>query len=374
MCMFFACVCLSIAGCSDDDDDGGGIGSGNTTDIAVTGKVTDITSSGATITGYININPALALLVQDFGVEYSISEDFSYSQYYAEVPGYTGREFSLRLRDLKPNTTYYYRTYVYQQMYYYGKTMSFTTEDVEFTVSDISYTRATLHYPYPGIETSTLYYSTSADGPFYKYEYWDGRQVRDEVYTDGFVMEGLNPNTTYYCYFVGSGQRFETISFKTKALPFNLSETSVKCTYYPTYNSYRNRYGQTVDLKWLTGKYTVNITSNAGNQYKYGILAVYGYTEFYAIKSGGTYIEDYLHYSTNTSSPYTVEVTGYRAWEIERIEVLLELVNNWDATDDDYDLLDALIDEAKDAPRPYVQAFIEIDGERVYVGSVYSID
>lgn len=395
MRVLFVALCLGVVCCGKDEDpvtieqnvsvgmdddnsadngDGGSdngnananAGSDNTTDMAVTGEVTDITTWGATIKGYINIDPTLVMLIQDFGVEYSIYESFSpgYSNY-AEVSGYTGREFSVSLRDLTPNRTYYYRTYIHQVsgMYQYGKTLSFTTKEVNWEVSDISYTKATISYPYPGLtyEVSNLYYSTSPDGTFTKYEYEDGNTMSDKIYYGICTIEGLQPNTTYYCYLQASYNRSPVVSFTTKAAPFDLSAISVTYDYTPKYNSYRDRYGRTVDLKWLSGTYTVKVTSNLGNQYKYGVEKEFD----------GTYYSNSVYYSTDTSSPYTIEVNVRCD---DRADELLDLLKSGWVSADEYDLLEAIIKDERQArgynnPYPYLHSFVEIGGERIYLSS-----
>ncbi|MCH5307412.1 MAG: fibronectin type III domain-containing protein [Prevotella sp.] len=383
MCVFFVCLCLSIVGCSKDDGDGapsspnGNTGSDNTKDIAVTGSVEDITPQSASIKGYINVDQAQVMLIQDFGVEYSTSSSF-YGSSYAQVSGYTGREFVVWVDDLEPNTTYYYRTYVHQLsgLYHYGQTLSFKTETVKPTISDVSYTQATINARYID-EISTLYYSKSADGPFDKYEYlentrYNGWQKSSNIYNGYKIIEGLEPGTTYYCYLASSGNRSETVSFTTKSLPFSLSGTTVACKYAPDYNSYVNQYGRTVDLKWLSGTYTVTVTTDASKQYKYGILAISGISSLddFKLYRREVPLDSYLIYSTDTQSPYNIKAK-YAAPGAERIGNLLKLVKSGEASDDDLYELDAIVEDAQSYAPPYLQAFIEIDGERIYVGSVY---
>ena len=381
MYVFFVCACLSVVCCSNDDDDDAVIGGGNTVDMAVTGGVSDITLSTAIIKGYINVDQTLAMLIQDFGIEYSTDANFdSYYSDYAKVSGYTGREFSVELFNLDPSTTYYYRTYVHQisGMYYYGKTLSFTTkaEAMELAVDNVSYTQAVVSYAHNNYKEATFYYSTKADGPFAVYEYWDDRYEWYNTISPGdLTIKGLEPGTTYYCYLISSGNKSETVSFTTKSLPFDLSGTSVQCSYKPEYNSYKDWYGSTVDLTWLGGTYTVNITSNVGNQYKYGILAAKtGSIEEFNLFKTIHPDENFLFYSTNTSSPYKVQVTCWAGAHVQ-IESLLSRVKEGEASVDDYDELAYLLKELRygGAIYPYIQAFIEIDGEQIYIGSIYSL-
>lgn len=367
------------------------VGSNNTTDMAVTGGVTYMNTGVVTIKGYINVDQTSLLLVEDFGIEYSTDAEFgSFSTKSEQVSGYTGREFSITLHAVKPNTTYYYRTYIHQisGMYQYGETLSFKTKNVSFTVSDIAYTQATIKssesYLGSGMMNgtyylrSTLYYSTKTDGPFSKYS------IEFDQWGE-YTITDLEPNTTYYCYLVASGgYTSDTFSFTTKALPFNRSEISVSCKYTPAYKSYYDRYyKRTVDLTWLGGTYKVDITSSAGSQYKYGILGVKcnSIDEFKQYRKSPD--ENALIYSTSTGSPYTITATssaGSEWWAydyIERIDVLLELVKSGDASDDDYFELAQMLDDLRYDSKtvyPYIQAFIEIDGEKIYVGSIYHME
>lgn len=383
---FFMCICLSVASCSKDDDDIGNdanIGNGNTTDMAVTGRISQISTSSVTIKGYINIDQAWAMLIQDFGVEYSKDAGFSQSSHQS-VPGYTGREFSVLLYDLDPNTTYYYRTYVHQLsgMYNYGETMSFTTKNIQLSVSDISYTQAYIssdEFPISW-EIANLYYSTDADGPFTEYVYWNDsyhdKGWNNTIYNCSCELRGLEPGTTYYFYCQNSMYQSDTISFKTKELPFDLSGATVKYTYSPDINSYTTSYGKTIDLTWVAGTFTVNITSNLGDQYKYGAFAVQGTSGVFELhKRLDNYtISDYLFYSTDTSNPYTVKFYYEAGWDSSRIVAISKLAQRGEATNAEIDELEILIDNLQyNYTTPYIQAFVEIDGELIFIGNTYSI-
>ena len=124
---------------AEDDSSGGG----ETTDPSVTGDAINITNKSATLVGYatsIRDNLSSDLRVgficclegtpnKNNGTQVDVS-----TNYVAENGRYTKA-----IGNLLSNTTYYYRSFVYQSgIWFYGKVKSFTTKgiDVDFTTGD----------------------------------------------------------------------------------------------------------------------------------------------------------------------------------------------------------------------------------------------
>lgn len=132
-------VCsMTLVSCGDDDDESspGDDIENNTTDVAVTGAVSEIGAFQAQIAGLVNIAPAHTVL--DVGIEVSTTEDFKIKMrtIATEV---VGRRFNVKVQPLLFETKYYYRTYVNTPaLDYYGKTYSFTTKKLT-PVDDLNY-------------------------------------------------------------------------------------------------------------------------------------------------------------------------------------------------------------------------------------------
>ena len=123
---FFLVMMLPIfAACSGSSDDDG---SGNTSDVAVTGTVEKVGMSYAIVNGYVNLNLITTDGKTEIGIEYSTYSDGSGRK--QKTSSVTGNKISVKLSDLIwPNTTYYYRTYVKtNDLTHYGQTRQFTTE------------------------------------------------------------------------------------------------------------------------------------------------------------------------------------------------------------------------------------------------------
>ena len=205
--LFAAC-----SGSSDDD------GSGNTSDVAVTGTVEKVGMSYAIVNGYVNLNLITTDSKTEIGIAYSNQQDGE--GYKQKTSSITGNKISVKLRELIcPNTTYYYRTYVKSgNLTHYGQTRQFTTEKgfgISSTgeVSDITETTAIVkgtakldeipqdEYVQVGVAYSVikedfddrpLYLGYSVDNIKYGYAF-AGYQTNFSL-----GIKDLLPNTRYY--------------------------------------------------------------------------------------------------------------------------------------------------------------------------------
>ena len=128
---------MVVTSCGDDEvEPNGGGNSGknaeqNTTDVAVTGSVSEVGALWAQINGVVNLEVITASYTNvTIGVEVSETEDFK-NKKRIEATDVVGRKFSVRTDLLMPESKYYYRTYVKVSSLsydYLGETYSFTTK------------------------------------------------------------------------------------------------------------------------------------------------------------------------------------------------------------------------------------------------------
>ena len=134
-------LCIGIVACSGDDektsngDDNGpdkkivtpNHGADNLTDMAVTGSCLNCSAAQAEIRGYTNLT-----VVSAKGIEYSTDESLKKPQIWASTDFDAGsnRQFTVIIHNLKPGTTYYYRTFAKlgDTTYHGGETLHFTTK------------------------------------------------------------------------------------------------------------------------------------------------------------------------------------------------------------------------------------------------------
>lgn len=375
--LFVILMCLCFTSCSNDEESKD-LGINNTVDVAVSGGVQEKGSQYAVIMGFINVDQTTVMLVDEFGIQYSTSENFSY-YYEQSTNGYTGREFTVILGELKPNTTYYYRTYVKTLVNkLYGDTYSFTTDDIkiENKVLNISYTKVIID---TNQEQNQLFFSTKKDDKYNIYGYWDEQGNEVTTFYGNIDVKGLEPNTTYYYYtksFV-AGQEFksEIQSFTTKALPVDLSKTAVKVS---RKENMRMMGGQ--DLTGLSGNLTFTITTNLASKYKFGLLAAYASNDnhfLYIIRRPD--YRDYLTYTDGTTSPIVVtknytNVDDYAGIEeISSLAFFYELNSIGQMTDDDWTEFYSISRNIRSTGATYMWAFIEIDGEQIFIGNVQKV-
>ena len=147
---------VALMSCSDDSENKNH-GEGNTTDVAVTGAVVQKTATTAEITGYLNLNllPA-SHSAKEYGVEFVAEDDgkehlSGFVDHGAkEADEIVGRQITVELNHLSPNTTYKFRTYLELTggVSYYGEYRTFKTEDLANLLSnpkvELSYNTATV--------------------------------------------------------------------------------------------------------------------------------------------------------------------------------------------------------------------------------------
>jgi len=196
-----------------------------------TSNVTNITSTSATLSGYIQDigDPAYT----SKGICYSISENPTTSNSKVEVPGSGSGSFSGTASSLSPNTTYYIRAYIINSGgIAYGDQRSFTTLPTLPTVStsdvknikDISATLCgnVTNVGMPAYTARGLCYSTTSQYP----TTIDSKITIIGNGTGNFegTAIDLKSNTTYYvrAYATNSaGTAYgNMVSFKTGILPY----------------------------------------------------------------------------------------------------------------------------------------------------------
>ena len=139
MCTFIGTSVVFVS-CGDDEvEPNGGGNSGknaeqNTTDVAVTGSVSELSAFWAQINGVVNLEVITASYTNvTIGVEVSTTEDFKDKER-TKASDVVGRKFSVRVFLGYPDTKYYYRTYVSVSSLsydYYGETYSFVTKPLD---------------------------------------------------------------------------------------------------------------------------------------------------------------------------------------------------------------------------------------------------
>ena len=119
-----AMLSISLIACSSDEKDE----SNNTTDVAVTGNVTDSGMSYAKVEGYVNLDKLTAGTSPDeIGIEYGINGNMGK---HTQTQQLEGRKITVKLNSLMPGSNYSYRTYVkVGKIYQYGQTKSFSTSE-----------------------------------------------------------------------------------------------------------------------------------------------------------------------------------------------------------------------------------------------------
>lgn len=164
---------LGITSCGDDDPidindttNESGYGSNNYTDPAITGGIQDFfylvsndmydlhdNNDGfmaVEIAGYLNLTAELKIAIgmapDLYGIQISTSSSFPEGnmQKFSAKRMADNRKFIVTVKELKENTTYYYRTFLTDAIY--GETRSFTTESYETVASKMKIASANATY------------------------------------------------------------------------------------------------------------------------------------------------------------------------------------------------------------------------------------
>jgi len=123
----FAVFAMAFFSCSNDS--GENDGSGNTTDIAVTGRITETGMTYALAEGYVNLDK-LTAGYESAEIGIGVKSSDSDREQYFKTQGVEGRKISVMLSSLNPATTYTFRTYVrIGSIYQYGEQKTFTTKE-----------------------------------------------------------------------------------------------------------------------------------------------------------------------------------------------------------------------------------------------------
>lgn len=252
---FYLCSLLFVVGammvsCSSDDDKIDD-GSGNTSDVAVTGLPSEAGTTYVCLNGYVNLNllPA-GSSSPSIGIELYIeneseANDWEGNGRYKTSREINGNKFTIEFDKLAGNQSYKYRTFVeYGSLSYYGEFKTFTTKDFSNItatgdVSDITFTSATITTTADmksinpkenivmGIAYSTDKSMLHPDSIFNSKEcYLD--DVKEQSYS--VTLSRLLTGTDYYyCSYTRAGSSYKLGSiknFKTKSLDGQLTTSS----------------------------------------------------------------------------------------------------------------------------------------------------
>ena len=146
--LLVAVMSAALFSCSGDDDEKVDDGSGNTTDVAVTGNVSKLGITYAQIEGYVNLNLITASYTsQQVGIELSRNEEFENAERTMSKE-LEGKKLTVIIDELSAQTKYFYRTFVMvNDLSYYGEKRSFTTKVLSNitstgSASDLTFTSA----------------------------------------------------------------------------------------------------------------------------------------------------------------------------------------------------------------------------------------
>ena len=218
----------------------GKVKSFTTSALAITGEVTGLSETKASLHGLANLSPEMAQKAE-FGIEWSATDLTREATTVKATERDANGSFVIAITGLKPDTKYYYRAFVlYNGSREYGEVKSFTTIDSSVSLTteaatDISNTRATLN--------GTLVVSSVDElskEVYFKYgkskETLEAEGTRVSASLEGdrfsYAITGLTANTTYFyaAYSVVEGKETsgEVKSFSTA--DFTVSVTTLEAT------------------------------------------------------------------------------------------------------------------------------------------------
>lgn len=225
-------VLFAIACDKSNPDNGNKTIYNDKSEAIVTGGVYDVDYTSAGIYGYLNL-PSEMLGIVKFGIIYSSSKNPSSSngtvKYVTELDR-DGR-FDISIKDLDPNSTYYYCAFVMHinGTYQYGKVLSFYTKSLQTSISanvtDVSFYTATISCNVT-VETAgvsvqwvDVLYCTDEE------KRWTRRSLSSDRNGKYFVnLESLQDDTRYYYYVVVDFDNDVSITtdieeFSTESIP-----------------------------------------------------------------------------------------------------------------------------------------------------------
>ena len=143
----FALLFVNFSACSDKNESSKDAEIAN--EISVTSDVLEKGFSFASIEGFVNlVQITSSYSSYKMGIEYSTDSSFKNAKQNT-TQELVGRKIIVDLFDLEPNELYYYRTFVHaNNVYYYGETRSFKTNDLPNVTSMISIENITLTSAY----------------------------------------------------------------------------------------------------------------------------------------------------------------------------------------------------------------------------------
>lgn len=212
-------TCISLGSCDTDDwyadgsvltDDSHGALTNHY--VVATGVAKNVTFNSATILCSANYNYKESLHIEP-GVQYSNNQENG--KVLISTKDFTKSELEVRLVNLKPGTTYFYRTYAYSRYNTaYGDSKSFRTPEVVATgkANNVTHNSATIlctaNYSYRESLKPGIIYSTSDK----ELEYSNPNTTRVDIqsFTSSELQVNLNNlkhSTTYYyrAYVIASG-------------------------------------------------------------------------------------------------------------------------------------------------------------------------